>query len=267
MAETEKKQPLRILVSNDDGIHAPGLKVLTAIAKSLSSDVWVVAPETEQSGASHSLTLTKPLRIRKVAPRRFAVEGTPTDCVMLALSTIITGRKPDLVLSGVNRGANMGEDVTYSGTIAAAMEGTFLGVPSIALSQSMGFDRGKPVQWPCAATHGAAVIRRLLDTGWPRDVLINVNFPNCAPDKVTGVRVTHQGQRGAASLSIDARVDARGNNYYWLGYRRNPAPVEPDSDIEAVYSDAISVTALHMNLTHHDTQASLRHAFGASPVL
>lgn len=265
MAEPAKGK-LRILVSNDDGIHAPGLKVLIRIAKAITDDVWVVAPETEQSGASHSLTLTKPLRIRKVGPKRFAVEGTPTDCVMLALETIVKGRKPDLVLSGVNRGANMGEDVTYSGTIAAAMEGTLLGVPSIALSQSMGFDRSLPVQWACAATHGPAVVRRLLETGWPEDVLINVNFPNCPPDAVTGVRVTHQGRRGAASLSLDQRTDARGNDYYWLGYRRNPGPVEPDSDIEAVYTGAISVTALHMNLTHFDTQATLRHAFGDKPL-
>ncbi len=126
---------MRILVANDDGINAPGLKVLIKIARALSKDVWVVAPEFEQSGASHSLTLTEPLRIRKLTSRKFAVRGTPTDCVMLALCHIVPGKRPDLLLSGVNRGGNLGEDVTYSGTIAAAMEGTLLGVPSIALSQ------------------------------------------------------------------------------------------------------------------------------------
>lgn len=254
-------KPLRILVSNDDGIHAPGLKVLIGIARELSSDVWVVAPETEQSGASHSLTLTEPLRIRKAGPKRFAVSGTPTDCVMMAIDKIITGRKPDLVLSGVNRGGNIGEDVTYSGTIAAAMEGTMLGVPSIAFSQVIGFDRAKPIQWACAAAHGAAVVRKLIETGWPRDVLVNVNFPPVPPDEVTGVRVSHQGRRGVGNLFVDERTDARGNNYYWLGYRRSPEPPEPDSDIESVYAGAISVTALHLDLTHYDTQASLRRAF------
>ncbi|PWR23668.1 5'/3'-nucleotidase SurE [Zavarzinia compransoris] len=252
---------MRILVSNDDGIHAPGLQVLIRIAKAISSDVWVVAPETEQSGASHSLTLTEPLRVRKVAPRRFAVSGTPTDCVMMALDRLVTGRKPDLVLSGVNRGGNIGEDVTYSGTIAAAMEGTMLGVPSIAFSQVIGFDRAKPIQWACAAAHGPAVVRRLVETGWPRDVLINVNFPPVAPEAVTGVRVCHQGRRGVGNLFVEQRVDARGNDYFWLGYRRSPEPPEPDSDIEAVYAGAIAVTALHLDLTHYDTQANLRRAF------
>ncbi|MFA5122400.1 5'/3'-nucleotidase SurE [Zavarzinia sp.] len=254
-------RPLRILVSNDDGIHAPGLKVLIGIAKALSSDVWVVAPETEQSGASHSLTLTSPLRVRKVAPKRFAVTGTPTDCVMMAIDRLVKGRKPDLVLSGVNRGANIGEDVTYSGTVAAAMEGTLLGVPSIAMSQVMGFDRDKPVQWDCAATHGPAVVRRLVEAGWPRDVLVNVNFPPVAADRVTGIKVCHQGRRGAGNLAVEERMDARGNPYFWLGYRRSPEPPEVDSDIEAVYGGAIAVTALHLDLTHYDTQASLRQAF------
>ncbi|MCF4164433.1 5'/3'-nucleotidase SurE [Zavarzinia compransoris] len=261
MVDGAKDRPLRILVSNDDGIHAPGLKVLIRIAKAISTDVWVVAPETEQSGASHSLTLTSPLRIRKAGAKRYAVSGTPTDCVMMAIDRLIKGRKPDLVLSGVNRGGNIGEDVTYSGTIAAAMEGTMLGVPSIAMSQVLGFDRDKPVQWACAAAHGAAVVRRLLETGWPDDVLINVNFPPIAPEEVTGVRVSHQGRRGVGNLFVEERVDARGNDYYWLGYRRSPEPPEVDSDIEAVYAGAISVTALHLDLTHYDTQANLRRAF------
>lgn len=258
-----KPRPLRILVSNDDGIHAPGLQVLIRIAKAISSDVWVVAPETEQSGASHSLTLSEPLRVRKVAPKRFAVSGTPTDCVMMALDRLITGRRPDLVLSGVNRGGNIGEDVTYSGTIAAAMEGTMLGVPSIALSQVIGFDRSRPIQWACAAAHGPDVIRRLVEAGWPANVLINVNFPPVAPDQVTGVRVCHHGRRGVGNLFVEQRVDARGNDYFWLGYRRSPEPPEADSDIEAVYAGAISVTPLHLDLTHYDTQANLRRAFGA----
>ncbi len=260
MAEAPRT-PLRILVSNDDGIHAPGLKILTAIARSLSSDVWVVAPETEQSGASHSLTLTEPLRIRQVQRRRFAVGGTPTDCVMLAIEEIIRGRRPDLVLSGVNRGANLAEDVTYSGTIAAAMEGTLLGVPAIALSQAFGVKRGgDKVPWDCATNHGAAVIGRLIATGWPRDVLININFPDCPADQVTGVEVTAQGRRDASSLAIDGRVDARGNAYYWLGFQRERSNPPPGSDLAAIYRGAISVTPLHLDLTHGPTIDPLRRA-------
>lgn len=264
MAEVPRK-PLRILVSNDDGIHAPGLKILTDMARSLSSDVWVVAPETEQSGASHSLTLTEPLRIRQVQRRRFAVRGTPTDCVMLAVEEIIKGRRPDLVLSGVNRGANLAEDVTYSGTIAAAMEGTLLGLPAIALSQAFGFrkDTGT-VPWDCAAGHGAKVVARLIETGWPRDVLININFPDCAADQVAGVEVTVQGRRDASSLAIDGRVDARGNAYYWLGFQRERSNPPPGSDLAAIFRGAISVTPLHLDLTHGQTLDPLRRAFAGT---
>jgi len=129
MAKSKALKNKRILVVNDDGVGAPGIKILEKVAKSLSDDVWVVAPEQEQSGAGHSLTLTSPLRLRKISARKFAVQGTPTDCVMLAVNKVFNNEKPDLVLSGINRGANMGEDVTYSGTIAACMEGTLLGIP------------------------------------------------------------------------------------------------------------------------------------------
>ncbi len=157
---------MRILLSNDDGIHAPGLQVLEHIAAELSDDVWVVAPETEQSGASHSLTLHEPLRMRKVSDKKFAVQGTPTDCVMMALQNILKDdRKPDLLLSGVNRGSNLAEDVTYSGTIAAAMEGTVLGIPSIAMSQVYNWEGRHNVKWSCAEHHGPLIVRQLLDTG------------------------------------------------------------------------------------------------------
>ena len=198
---------LRILVTNDDGIHAPGLKAAEQIARALSDDVWVVAPETEQSGASHSLTLTEPLRIRDAGERRFAVRGTPTDCVMMAMHQIIVDERPGLVLSGVNRGGNMAEDVTYSGTIAAAMEGAMLGVPSIALSQVL--TPGQPVKWTTAEHHGPGLIRRLLEAGWPNDVLLNVNFPDVAHGSVGGVEVAVQGRRDLSELYIDARIDAR----------------------------------------------------------
>ena len=158
-----QRKKTRILVTNDDGIDSPGIKVLESIAKKLSDDIWVVAPELEQSGKSHSITLRDPLRIRKISRRRFAVSGTPVDSVILALNQIVDHKAPDLILSGVNRGANMAEDITYSGTVAAAREGTFLGVPSIALSQV--FQRQNSVPWNTAEKHGPSLITKLLKIG------------------------------------------------------------------------------------------------------
>src|SRR5262245_62444309 len=174
---------MRILLTNDDGIDSPGLHALRQIAAQLSDDVWVVAPETNQSGASHSLSLHEPLRMRAIDERAFAVRGTPTDSVIMGVRHVLKAKPPDLVLSGVNRGANMAEDVTYSGTIAGAMEGTVLGIRSIALSQATNFDRsGKSTKWGTALRHGPPLIRRLLETGWPQNVLLNVNFPDREPD-------------------------------------------------------------------------------------
>ena len=217
----------RILISNDDGINAPGLKVLEDIAQTLSDDVWIVAPETEQSGASHSLTLHDPLRLREVGDRTFAIRGTPTDCVMMAVKHIMSGKPPDLILSGVNRGANLAEDVTYSGTIAAAMEGTVLGIPSIALSQAYGYDGRVNVKWTCVEHHAPHILTQLMETGWPKDVLININFPDLVPSAVKGVEITVQGQRDQSKVRTDARVDARGSDYFWVGFKRqlgDPAP-------------------------------------------
>jgi 5'-nucleotidase len=250
---------MRILVTNDDGIHAPGLKVLEGIAKELSKDVWVVAPETEQSGSSHSLTLTMPLRVRKIRRKRFAVNGTPTDCVMMALNMIMKDNPPDLVLSGVNRGGNLGEDVTYSGTVAAAIEATLLGVPAVALSQTLTF--GEPVKWTTAADHGPKVIRQLLKAGWPKGVLINVNFPNVVSKEVAGIVVATQGLRDQSELNIDERTDARGVPYYWLGFRRSAATYRKTVDLGAVARGYISVTPLHVDLGHDPTMKALRRVF------
>ena len=184
----------RILVTNDDGIHAPGLEALIEIANQLSTDVWVVAPEANQSGAGHSLSLSQPIRMREINETKFALEGTPTDCVLFAVKHLLKSRKPDLVLSGVNRGTNLADDVTYSGTIAAAMEGCLLGIPSIAFSQAYTHDR--PVKWATATQHGADVARRVLSLDWPRNVLVNVNFPDVVAGSVKGTQITHQGVRG-----------------------------------------------------------------------
>ncbi|HEY4115341.1 MAG TPA: 5'/3'-nucleotidase SurE [Rhizomicrobium sp.] len=243
--------PLRILITNDDGIHSPGLAVAETIGHSLTDDVWVVAPETEQSGASHSLTLSLPLRLRQVEPQKFAVTGTPTDCVMMGVAEILKDRKPDLVLSGVNRGSNIADDVTYSGTIAGAMEGTSLGIRSIAMSQAYGFDEGVKIRWRCAETHGPAVIRKLVEIGWPepQEVLMNVNFPDCEPHDVGGVEVTEQGKRDLQTAVMDRRVDLRRNPYYWIGFKRVRSNPHKGTDLRAIYEKRISITPLHLNLT------------------
>src|SRR5579872_5962692 len=174
-----KAGPMRILLTNDDGVHAAGLKLLESIARELSDDVTVVAPENDQSGVSHSLSLSDPLRLREIGPRHFALKGTPTDCVIMGVRRILADRPPDLVLSGVNRGQNVAEDVTYSGTIAGAMEGTTLGITSFALSQAYGLDTRQNPHWETAVRHGPDVIRKVLDTGVPEGILVNVNFPDC----------------------------------------------------------------------------------------
>ena len=200
---------MRILITNDDGIHAPGLAVLERIAKVLSDDIWVVAPETDQSGVSHSLSLNDPLRLRKISDRHFAVKGTPTDCVIMGVREVVRDKTPDLVLSGVNAGQNVAEDVTYSGTIAAAIEGTILGVPSIALSQGFGPDGREKIIWECAEALAPDVIRKIIAAGIEKGSLVNVNFPNCSPTDVQGVAVTAQGVRDQQLLRLDGRLDGR----------------------------------------------------------
>ncbi len=246
---------MRILVTNDDGIHAPGLAALEAIAGALSDDVWVVAPAEEQSGAGHSLSLANPIRMRQIDERRFEVHGTPTDCVVMAVRRVLPG-PPDLVLSGVNRGQNVADDVTYSGTIAAAMEGTALGFRSIALSQVIGI-HGDGESFAVALAHGAGVVKKLLAVDFGPGVLVNVNFPDCRPDEVAGIEVTRQGKRDENTLFVDARVDARGRPYCWLGFHRERGNPPAGTDLRAVFERRISVTPLHMDLTHGPSLAML----------
>jgi 5'/3'-nucleotidase SurE len=252
---------MRILITNDDGIHAPGLKAAEKIAHALSDDVWVVAPETEQSGASHSLTISAPLRLRRIEDKRFAVSGTPTDCVMMAVGEIMKDGRPDLILSGVNRGANIADDVTYSGTIAGAMEGCALEIPAIALSQAYGFDEKREVPWNCGEVHGPTVIAKLVDAKWPDDVLMNVNFPDCQPGDIKGVEVTVQGKRDMQASTFDRRMDMRGNPYYWIGFRRVRGNPKPGTDLAAIHANRISVTPLHLNLTEFRERERLKDLF------
>ena len=250
----------RILLSNDDGINAPGLIALENIARELSDDVWVVAPETEQSGAAHSLTLHTPVRVRKITEKRFAVNGTPTDCVLLALKEIIpqSKKKVTLVLSGVNRGSNAGDDVTYSGTIAAAMEGTILHVPSIALSLLC--DDPEKMRWQTAEKHAPELIKRLLAVGWPKNTLINLNFPNCAPGKVRGVKVCAHGKR-VVNVQLSERADPKGRPYFWLGGERDNTPEKPGVDIDFLDQGYITVTPLSMDLTDYSAMKKLQDLF------
>jgi len=252
---------MRILITNDDGIHAPGLKISEKIARALTDDVWIVAPETEQSAASHSLTISMPLRLRQIELKRFGISGTPTDSILMAVAEIMKDARPDLVLSGVNRGSNLADDVTYSGTIAGAMEGCALGIPSIALSQAYAFEEKREAPWPCAEFHGPRVIEKLVRFGWPDDVLMNVNFPDCAPDEVTGVEIAEQGKRDLQQAMIDKRVDLRGNPYYWIGFRRVRSKPRAGSDLAAIIANRISVTPLHLNLTEFRVRERLQAAF------
>lgn len=253
---------MRILVTNDDGIHSPGLVVAENIARALSDDVWVVAPENEQSGASHSLTLSAPLRMRKMDERHYAVSGTPTDCVMMGCLHLLKDSMPTLILSGVNWGSNLADDVTYSGTIAGAMEGCALGIPSIALSQSYDESSRLEIDWSAGEAHGADVVRRLVDAGWPAGTLMNVNFPACAADAVKGVAVVPQGKYDLQSTEIEERMDARQRAYYWIGLRRRKATPPDDTDVGAIYGNHIAVTPLHLNLTETGVLGTLRTALG-----
>jgi 5'-nucleotidase len=253
---------MRILVTNDDGIHAEGLEVCEKIARALSDDVWVIAPEYDQSGVAHSLSLNDPLRLRQVAERRFAVRGTPTDCVIMGARHLLNGKGLDLVLSGVNRGRNAGEDVIYSGTIAGAMEGTVLGIPSVALSQAYKSRSGQPPHWETSLRFAPDIIRRVLDQGFPSDVLVNVNFPDCPPDAVRRIAVTAQGRRRQERLHIDKREDGRGNPYYWIAYvRQNVAPAAHGSDLAALEERCIAVTPLKLDLTDEPTMTRLAELF------
>jgi 5'-nucleotidase len=253
---------MRILCTNDDGVHAPGLATLEAIARRLSDDVWVVAPETDQSGVSHSLSLNDPLRLREISDQRFAVKGTPTDCVIMGVRHLMRERRPDLVLSGVNRGQNVAEDVSYSGTVAGAIEGTILGVPSIALSQAYGPGGRNAVRWHCAGEHAPSVIRKILEAGIDRGTLVNVNFPDCEPAEVEGAAVVNQGQRNQELLRLDERQDGRGNPYYWIAFERRRTTPGNGTDLWAIENRRIAITPLRLDMTDEPTLTRYAQAFG-----
>lgn len=251
---------MKILLTNDDGVQATGLRVLRNIAAKLSDDVWVCAPETEQSAASRGVSLHNPVRLKKLEDKIFCVSGTPTDSVIVAMKELFGDGPPDLILSGVNRGQNLAEDVTFSGTIAGALQGMQMGVPSIALSLAKGFQGAGSLPWETAEIHGPELIKRLIDEGWPQDVVISVNFPDTAPDAVKGVKVTSQGRRDYQMSGIDKRKHPRGGHYYWLTYGAGLSNPPEGTDLRAIYDGYISVTPLHTNLTHNDTLTQMNKA-------
>jgi 5'/3'-nucleotidase len=258
---------MRILITNDDGINAPGLVTLSAIAGELAGpdgEVWTVAPAFEQSGVGHCISYSHPTMVAQLAEKRFAAEGSPADCVLAALYDVMDQR-PDLVLSGINRGNNAAQNVLYSGTIGAAMEAALQGVPAIALSQFFGPEnKDLPDPFEAAAQHGAALIRSLLDKAiWDQAdyrLFYNVNFPPVPADQVKGTRVTSQGFRQDVNFIAEAQVSPTGRRFMWIKGGPQHAPTAPGSDAEANLAGYISVTPLRADLTAHDSLAPLAEA-------
>ena len=252
---------MRILLTNDDGIFAPGLTVLEAIARQFSDDIWIVAPAEEQSGAGHSLTLSRPVRLRKHDERRFSVSGTPTDAVMMGLREVMPSA-PDLILSGVNRGANLGDDVTYSGTVSAAIEGALAGIRSIALSQVYASEgMGDAVPFGAAEVWGARVLTPLLDLPLPPRTLVNINFPALPADQIQGIRVVRQGFHDYSRGTVVEGVDPRGYRYFWFGLDGIEHTPGHATDLEAIQDGFVSVTPLQLDLTHDASLAALAERY------
>ena len=249
---------MRILLTNDDGIHAPGMALLERIAGELSDDVWVCAPAEEQSGAGHSLTLHQPVRLKQHGERRFAVTGTPTDSVNLALRKLFPDKRPDVVISGINAGENLGDDITYSGTISAAMEGALAGIPAIALSQAF---RDGGNAFASAEAWAAKVLSVLVKSQMAKRTLVNVNFPATAAEEVRGIRVVRQGFHDYARGSLVKGVDPRGRDYYWFGLHQFEHTLDHGTDLEAVADGYIAVTPLQLDLTHHAAIGPLAESF------
>jgi 5'-nucleotidase len=260
MTDRSRPRLSRILLVNDDGIDAEGIKVSEEIASQFADEVWVVAPQADQSGMSHALSLQLPVRVVQHGPRRFAVVGTPSDCIVMAVRLIMKGALPDLVISGVNKGANLADDIAYSGTVSGAMTAILCGIPAVAFSQA--FRKTEDVNWATARTHGAALLDQLLADKLPPDLCLNVNFPAIRPEDVTGIRPTRQGSRSIRAIGIDAREDLRGKPYYWLNFDRAGGRQDADSDIQALRDKAVSVTPLRPDRTNDAALGFLKDRLG-----
>lgn len=238
---------MRILVSNDDGINSEGLHSLVEMAKKLADEVFVVAPDRDQSAASHSLSLHTPLRADRIAENVYSVEGTPTDCINLAVNGLFKNRKPDFIISGINKAANMGDDITYSGTVSAAIEGTLLKVPSIAFSLAS----RNNFKFNTGSYYSKIVTEHVIENGLPEGVLLNVNIPNLDINKVKGIKITRQGKR-VYNESIISKVDPRGKEYFWIGGNEIDYVNIEESDIVSVNEGYVSVTPIRLDMTDYD---------------
>jgi len=245
----------RVLLTNDDGIDAPGLAVLEQVAAKLAREVWIVAPEHDQSGTSHSISLHAPLRISERGPRRFGITGTPGDCVVMAVRQVMRDTPPDLILSGINRGGNLGMETVFSGTVGAAMTGMLLGVRSIALSQV--FKDRNAVKWETSRALASDVIRRLLAAGWSDDACLNVNFPDVDAAAAGPLTVSRQGVGLVNAIDVRAHVDPRGIPYHWLQFSRGPRPDVDDAEAMVVARGAVSVTPLRFERTSEEAATAL----------
>ena len=257
---------MRILVTNDDGINAPGLAVLESIAAEIAGkdgEVWTVAPAFEQSGVAHKISYTHPMMIAKLGPRRYAAEGSPADCVLAGLYDVLHGGRPDLVLSGVNRGNNAAENVMYSGTVGGALEAALQGLPAIALSQYFG-PRTEDLSDPFEAAigHGRAVVRSLLDKGlWDAGdyrLFYNVNFPPLGAEEVKGMRVTTQGYRKDTFFGVEPHISPSGRKFLWITGGPQHLPTAPGTDAHANLDGYISITPMRADLTAHDALEALK---------
>ncbi|KPZ22658.1 5'/3'-nucleotidase SurE [Pseudomonas coronafaciens] len=246
----------RILLTNDDGINAPGLEILERIACQLAEEVWVVAPLLDQSGTSHSLSLHTPLRLSFHGKRRFAVTGTPGDCVAMALGHSLSHDRPDVILSGVNKGANLGVETVFSGTVGAAMTGLLFDIPSIALSQAT--TKNMPIAWEVAARYGPGVITQLMDMSWPGDVCLNVNFPDHPLNAVRPLKLTCQGAGRMDGVAVSSARDPRGIEYYWLSLERHRACDQPGTETAGLAAGHITATPLKFERTHDDALAEMK---------
>ena len=245
----------RVLLTNDDGIDAPGMTVMEEIAAQIAREVWVVAPEHDQSGQSHAISLHHALRISDRGGRRYGVTGTPGDCAAMGICHLMKDNLPDLVLSGVNRGLNMGLETVFSGTVGGAMTAMMLGVPAIAMSQ--GFADRNNVPWDCSRTLGAGVVRRLLAMGWGKNAVLNVNFPSVGPADAGEITLARQGVGAVAGMNVDTRIDPRGMTYHWLNFLRSDRAQGPGSDYTAFRANRIVVTPLRYDRTDEDAYAAL----------
>jgi 5'-nucleotidase len=257
MSSPTSKVP-RVLLTNDDGIDAPGLAVLETVAAELAEEVWVVAPEHDQSGTSHSISLHSPLRVSRQGERRFGVAGTPGDCVVMAVRHLMRDRPPALVLSGINRGGNLGVETMFSGTVGAAMTGLLLGLPSIALSQT--FRDRENVRWDTARALAPGVVRKLLDVSHATPACLNVNFPDVDAAAAGPLTATRQGAGLVQGIDVLPNVDPRGIDYYWMRFQRGSRENEPDTETAAIALGRISVTPIYFDRTDERTFAVLSDA-------